>query len=30
MKDQGRLEVLVPVFDRETPVEVDLSQVEPA
>lgn len=30
MNDQGRLEVLVPVFDRETPVEVDFAQVEPA
>jgi transcription antitermination factor NusG len=30
MNDQGRLEVLVNVFDRETPVEVDFSQVEPA
>ena len=30
MEDQGRLEVLVSVFDRETPVEVDLTQVEPA
>lgn len=27
MKDQGRLEVLVSVFDRETPVEVDFTQV---
>lgn len=30
MSDQGRLEVLVSVFDRETPVEVDFTQVEPA
>lgn len=30
MNDQGRLEVLVSVFDRETPVEVDFAQVEPA
>ncbi len=30
MTDQGRLEVLVSVFDRETPVEVDFTQVEPA
>ncbi len=30
MNEQGRLEVLVPVFDRETPVEVDFAQVEPA
>lgn len=30
MTDQGRLEVLVSVFDRETPVEVDFVQVEPA
>lgn len=29
MKDQGRLEVLVSVFDRETPVEVDFTQVVP-
>jgi len=29
MQDQGRLEVLVSVFDRETPVEVDFTQVEP-
>lgn len=29
-EDQGRLEVLVSVFDRETPVEVDFAQVEPA
>lgn len=29
MSDQGRLEVLVSVFDRETPVEVDFTQVEP-
>jgi len=28
MTDQGRLEVLVSVFDRETPVEVDFAQVE--
>lgn len=27
MTDQGRLEVLVSVFDRETPVEVDFAQV---
>lgn len=27
MTDQGRLEVLVSVFDRETPVEVDFTQV---
>lgn len=27
MNDQGRLEVLVSVFDRETPVEVDFTQV---
>lgn len=30
MSDQGRLEVLVSVFDRETPVEVDFTQVMPA
>ncbi|OGC52046.1 transcription termination/antitermination factor NusG [candidate division WWE3 bacterium RIFCSPLOWO2_01_FULL_39_13] len=30
MPDQGRLEVLVSIFDRETPVEVDFAQVEPA
>ena len=30
MTDQGRLEVLVSIFDRETPVEVDFTQVEPA
>ncbi len=29
MEDQGRLEVLVSVFDRETPVEVDFTQVVP-
>ncbi|OGC47792.1 transcription termination/antitermination factor NusG [candidate division WWE3 bacterium RIFCSPHIGHO2_01_FULL_35_17] len=29
MTDQGRLEVLVSIFDRETPVEVDFAQVEP-
>lgn len=29
MTDQGRLEVLVSIFDRETPVEVDLTQVIP-
>jgi transcription termination/antitermination protein NusG len=29
MKDQGRLEVLISAFDRETPVEVDFTQVVP-
>ena len=28
MAEQGRLEVLVSVFDRETPVEVDTTQVK--
>ena len=30
MNDQGRLEVLVSIFDRETPVEVDFAQVQPS
>lgn len=29
MPDQGRLEVLVSIFDRETPVEVDFTQIQP-